>query len=65
MNSAHIAATGGLTAALAKVILWHFSGPIDGETAMSAAALIFAGLGWLALRFPAISHAKGILNAQQ
>lgn len=55
MNSAHIAATGGLTAALAKVILWHWTGPIDAETAASLAALIFASLGWLAVRFPQIT----------
>lgn len=55
MNSAHIAATGGLTAALAKVILWHGVGAMDAETAGSLAALIVAALGWLATRFPKLS----------
>lgn len=59
MNSAHIAATGGLTAALAKVIMWHGVGSIDAETAASLAALAMAMLGWIATRFPKLSTPKG------
>ena len=59
MNSAHIAATGGLTAALAQVIQWHGSGPVDTATATALAGLIMACLGWFATRFPKFSNSKG------
>ena len=53
MNSAHIVATGGVTAMLAGVLVWatHWPlQPIDSDTALNLAGLIVAlGGGILAL----------------
>lgn len=59
MNSAHIVATTGLTAALAHVIYWHFAGAPDLVTSGDLAVLIFGALAWLSGRFPNLTQTKG------
>lgn len=50
MNSAHVAATGGLTSALAAVLVWasHWPlQPLNDTTAAAVAGLLIAGAGML------------------
>lgn len=57
MNSAHVAATGGLTAALAQVIMWLGHWPLQAPTeptATAIAGLAVAGIGFL------FSRKKGV-----
>lgn len=53
MNSAHVAATGGLTSALAAVLVWatHWPlQPLDEATAAAVAGLLIACVGMLLSR---------------
>lgn len=55
MNSAHVAATGGLTSALAAVLVWasHWPlQPLDDTSAAAIAGLVIAGVGMFLARKP-------------
>lgn len=63
MNSAHVAATGGLTSALASVLVWASHWPIqplNDQTAAAIAGLVIAGVGmFLSRKKPAPPATEG------